>query len=111
MSVDRSRIAQSCYGCHSGYGMWGDMRAKAAGMRHMLHTVLGTYDFPLELAQPHDIGACLACHAESRRFRGVEAHAASDIQDALLAGEMTCSGMCHPSAHPAEALAGDGSAS
>ena len=101
--------AQSCTTCHSGYGMWGDVGAKLSGVQHMLHTVTGRYDLPLKLYQPYDIDGCLQCHAESTRFRAVEVHATPEIQGALLSREMSCTGSCHPAAHPAEALSGNGS--
>ncbi len=110
LHVSRGAVptSQSCYTCHSGYGMWGDVGAKTSGVLHMLHTVMGTYDLPLELYQPYNIDGCLQCHAESTGFRGVEVHATEEIQQALLSREMSCTGACHPAAHPAEALSGNG---
>ena len=100
--------SQSCYTCHSGYGIWGDAGAKMSGVQHMVHTVMGSYELPLKLYQPYDIDGCLQCHAESTRFRGVEVHATEGIAQALLSREMRCTGMCHPAAHPPEALSGKG---
>ncbi len=73
----------------------------------MVHTVTGRYELPLKMWKPFNINACLACHAESTRFRAVEAHRIPDIQKALVAREMGCTGVCHPAAHPAEALSGE----
>ena len=69
---------QACYTCHSGYGIWGTF----------------------------DIASCLGCHAGAASFRAVEAHQALDLQEALLNHSMSCTGACHPAAHPAEALSG-----
>ncbi len=102
------RTHQSCYGCHSGYGLWGDVSAKLAGVGHMVATMTGRYELPLQIRGSYDIDACLACHAESGRFRAVVAHQLPDIQRALLAREMGCTGACHPAAHPPEALTGGG---
>jgi hypothetical protein len=100
--------ATSCYTCHSGYGMWGTLDAKLAGTRHMLHTVLGSYELPLKHHGTYNIDSCLSCHAESSRFRSGDAQAAHlAVEESLLAGEMTCTGMCHPAAHPPEALTGE----
>jgi len=96
----------ACYTCHSGYGLAGDLTAKTAGMRHMLHTALGTVQYPLVLREPFDIDSCLDCHAEAAPFRGVEAHHDPDLQQALVARDMGCTGACHPSAHPETALNG-----
>lgn len=95
-----------CYTCHSGYGIWGGAQAKLAGMRHMWHTVTGNYDYPLSLHGTFDLRSCLGCHAKARPFRAVEAHRDAEIQQALLSGDMSCAGMCHPPAHPQSALQG-----
>ncbi len=102
------RTGTSCYGCHSGYGIWGDAGAKMSGVQHMVHTVMGSYELPLKLYGSYDINGCLQCHAESASFRGVEVHSSEGIAEALLAREMSCTGMCHPAAHPPEALSGQG---
>lgn len=96
----------ACYQCHSGYGMWGDVHAKLAGIRHMLHTVTGDYEYPLAPRPRFDINSCRNCHAAAKPFRDAEAHQDPDIQQALLSGEMSCTGVCHPAAHPDWALDG-----
>ena len=96
---------EACFQCHSGYGIWGTLNAKIAGLRHMLHTVTGNYEYPLA-AKRFDISSCLGCHAEAVGFRAQEAHRDLDLQKQLLAGEIGCAGTCHPDAHPADALHG-----
>lgn len=96
----------ACYKCHSGYGIWGDVSAKMAGVEHMLHTITGGFDYPLEPRNEFDIDSCLSCHAEAVPFRAVDTHRDPDMQQALLAGEMSCTGVCHPPAHPDWALNG-----
>jgi hypothetical protein len=96
----------ACYSCHSGYGLSGDMTAKFAGLRHMIHTATGSAVFPLSLNRPFDIDACLACHAEAAPFRAVEAHRDPGLQEALVGRDMGCTGACHVTAHPADALNG-----
>lgn len=97
---------EACYTCHSGYGIWGTFGAKKAGAVHMLHNLTGGYSFPLALHGTFDIDACLGCHAGAASFRAVEAHQAPDLQEALLNRSMSCTGACHPAAHPTEALGG-----
>jgi cytochrome c nitrite reductase small subunit len=96
----------ACYECHSGYGIWGDLRAKRAGFQHMINTVIGRYHFPLETAGAVDLDACLSCHAEAKPFRAAEAHHDPDLQRMLLGGQLGCTGACHQDAHPADSLNG-----
>lgn len=102
----RVRHDEPCYTCHSGYGIWGTVEAKQAGLLHMWHTVTGDYARPLAMIGKFDIESCLACHAETHPFRDAEPHRDPDVQKALLDGEMSCTGVCHPSAHPESALNG-----
>jgi cytochrome c nitrite reductase small subunit len=96
----------ACYTCHSGYGIWGGVDAKMAGVIHMLHTVTGRYEYPLRMHAPFDISSCLGCHAESTKFRAQPAHHDEDIQRMLVSGEMGCAGSCHAPAHPDDVLMG-----
>jgi hypothetical protein len=96
----------ACYRCHSGYGIWGGTRAKTSGLMHMLHTVTGNYEYPLRKKGTFDISACLDCHAEALPFRAAEAHRDPSLQQALLSGELSCAGLCHPAPHADAALMG-----
>ena len=102
---------QACFTCHSGYGIWGGVDAKMAGVGHMVRTVTGNYELPLKTRAAFDIDSCLGCHAFAPAFRAVEAHRDPDLQKQLLAREMSCTGVCHPAAHPPEALTGGAPAS
>jgi hypothetical protein len=95
---------EACYVCHSGYGIWGTYDAKTAGIRHMLRTVRNDYTYPLEHLGPFDIDSCLSCHARAAAWRAVPEHQDPDTQQALFKREMSCTGICHPAAHPDEAL-------
>lgn len=96
----------ACFTCHSGYGIWGGIDAKMAGVMHMIRTVTGRYDLPLTHNGPFDIDSCLGCHAHAPSFRAVEAHQDRDLQQQLLSRELSCTGICHPAAHPDSALTG-----
>jgi len=97
---------EACFTCHSGYGIWGGVDAKMAGVRHMTHSVTGNYPIPLAKNGPFDIDSCLGCHAFASNFRAVEAHRDPDLQQQLVTRELSCTGACHPAAHPPEALMG-----
>jgi len=96
----------ACFTCHSGYGIWGGVDAKIAGVMHMVRTATGRYELPLKLNGTFDIDSCLGCHAPSPAFRAVEAHQDPDLQKALLSHEISCTGTCHPAAHTESALTG-----
>jgi hypothetical protein len=97
---------EACYTCHSGYGIWGGVDAKMAGVMHMIRTVTGRYELPLKTHGPFDIESCLGCHAHAPAFRAVVDHQNPEVQKQLLSHEMSCTGICHPEAHPASALNG-----
>ena len=97
---------QACYVCHSGYGVFGGVNAKLAGISHMIHTVLRSERYPLKMRSTFDISACMNCHAASEAFRAVKGHKTRGIQNRLLSGESGCSGACHEAAHPPAALNG-----
>ena len=99
---------QACFTCHSGYGIWGGVDAKMAGVMHMVRTATGWYTLPITLNGTFDIDSCLGCHASAASFRAVEAHQDPDLQKQLLAREIGCTGICHPAAHPEAALTGGG---
>ena len=97
---------QACFTCHSGYGIWGGADAKVHGVMHMVRTATGWYTLPLALNGVFDIDSCLACHATASSFRAVEAHQDPDLQKELLTRQLSCTGTCHPAAHPESALTG-----
>jgi hypothetical protein len=97
---------EACFTCHSGYGIWGGVDAKMAGVMHMVRTVTGWYTLPITHNGPFDIDSCLGCHAFAPSFRAVEAHQDPDLQKQLLSRQMGCTGICHPAAHPESALNG-----
>ena len=97
---------EACFVCHSGYGIWGDVNAKLAGINHMIHTVRGNQPYPLEMRDTFDITSCLDCHAGSAPFQVVKGHRTRGIQNRLISGEIGCTGACHERAHPPAALNG-----
>lgn len=102
---------EACFTCHSGYGIWGGIDAKMAGVMHMVRSATGWYTLPLKHNGPFDIDSCLGCHAFAPSFRAVEDHQDPAIQQLLLSREEGCTGACHPAAHPETALTGAGPAS
>jgi cytochrome c-type protein NapC len=91
--IDRD---QTCYSCHKDYAMFGDVKAKLNGLRHVW--VHYTQPIPAKLAlyQPYKSANCLHCHDDARRFAEAPAH--KPILSALYSGETSCLG-CHRVAH------------
>lgn len=88
-----------CYTCHSGYGIFGDVEAKAKGVGHLWKYWSDRYARPLRLDGKFDESHCFKCHAGSQRFDKVEAHQGADFWKDLKSGAATCFD-CHGRAHP-----------
>jgi cytochrome c-type protein NapC len=86
----------SCYGCHTEYAMFGDVKAKLNGLRHVWVHYLGQVPDRFALYQPYSNRNCLHCHEDARKF--VEAPAHKPILAPLAAGTTSCLA-CHNVAH------------
>ncbi len=95
----RVPVDRACYTCHTDYTMFGDIDDKVRGFRHVWHAVLGTAAEPIELYEPFDNRACLACHRGARSYEEQAAHAPylADLQQ----GARSCV-MCHNLVHEVE---------
>ncbi|MDX2021392.1 MAG: NapC/NirT family cytochrome c [Deltaproteobacteria bacterium] len=91
--VDRDSI---CYSCHKDYAMFGDVKAKLNGLRHVYVHYLGSIPNKFALYQPYPNSNCLHCHADARRF--VEGQAHAGVMTKILSNQMSCLG-CHNVAH------------
>ena len=80
--------------------------AKACASTALILMIQELGTLPIKLHGSFDINSCLGCHAGAASFRAVEAHQAPDLQQALLHHTMSCTGTCHPAAHPDSALTG-----
>jgi len=91
--VDRQT---ACYSCHKDYALFGDVKAKLNGLRHVWAHYVSGVPKKIELYQPYPISNCLHCHDDSRRF--VEGPAHRPALAALYAGTTSCLS-CHRVAH------------
>jgi cytochrome c-type protein NapC len=99
---------QSCYTCHSDYGMYGTLTTKTAGMQHLWRYYTVHRDTSLSqvlhgglsLYQPFLNAKCQTCHSgELPGFKDEPEHAA--VKAGLATGEVRCvGGGCHGPAHP-----------
>jgi nitrate/TMAO reductase-like tetraheme cytochrome c subunit len=88
-----------CYTCHSGYGIFGDYKAKKKGVGHLWKYYGDDYEKPIRHAGPFDLSHCMKCHAASAKFRAEEAHQGEDFWKDLKSGAQNCFD-CHGRAHP-----------
>jgi len=97
-SIDRD---STCYSCHADYAMFGDVKAKLNGLRHVWVHYFRDVPDKITLYQPYASANCLHCHDDARKF--VEAPAHAPVLDALYSGKMSCL-VCHNIAHDLKAV-------
>ncbi|MEO6025948.1 MAG: NapC/NirT family cytochrome c [Candidatus Binatia bacterium] len=91
-----------CYTCHSDYGLFGDMQAKLAGLRHVWFYTVGGYELPLKIRGTYDNQRCLFCHGPVKSFQQVPEHEKNAA--AIATSATSCIGAaCHVSPHPKSA--------
>ena len=91
---------EACFTCHTDYALYGDIRAKFRGLRHIYIQYLGDPPRPedIKLYSPYKNRECLHCHLGARSFQGNEIHAA--ILDSLKTNETSClTSGCHDVVH------------
>ena len=95
-----------CYTCHSDYGLFGDMQAKMAGLRHVWFYNVGGYEMPLKIRDRYNNQRCLFCHGPVKGFQEESAHEKN--MAAIASSEKSCiSAACHVSPHPKEAASAE----
>jgi cytochrome c-type protein NapC len=96
---------EACYTCHTDYVMYGGIRAKWRGLRHVYVQYLGTPPAPgaIHLYTAYNNRECLHCHLGARSFEESPTHAA--LRDQLTSNEISClSSGCHDTVHNVAAL-------
>lgn len=93
---------QACYTCHTNYAMFGGIKAKVRGLRHLYINYLGTAPAKIELYEPFQNRECLHCHAGARGYVESEGHE-DQLED--LATEKTSCLECHSDVHDAANIA------
>ena len=95
--------AHACYTCHSDYTMFGGVRAKLHGVRHLYVNYLGRIPKPedIKLYQPYNNRECLHCHAGARSHLEASAHhKRPDILAQADANKLSCmANDCHDIVH------------
>jgi cytochrome c-type protein NapC len=90
---------QACYTCHTNYAIFGGLRAKLHGLKHVYVQYLGTSREPIHLYEPYNNRECLHCHLGARSFEEGAVHTAdSDLP--VKANRVSClSSGCHDVVH------------
>lgn len=88
-----------CYTCHTGYGLAGNLRAKAGGLSHVLHQYFTGVPEDIKIKRPFPVATCLHCHAGGAGYRKIEQHVDPEFEPKILKGELSCF-ECHEAPHP-----------
>jgi cytochrome c-type protein NapC len=100
----------ACYTCHTDYAMFGGVKAKFRGLRHIYVQYLGTIPEPkdIKLYTPFSNETCLHCHLGARKFEEVNAHhKTADLLTKVKSGQISCiSSGCHDIVHEVGDLKG-----
>ena len=99
---------EACYTCHTNYAMFGGVKAKLGGLKHIYVYYLRTPPTPedIKLYEPYHNRECLHCHAGARSFEEGAVHTADpDLLPALRANTTSCvSSGCHDVVHNVRSL-------
>ncbi len=97
---------KACFTCHTSYAMYGDLKAKLGGLRHLAVNYLGQRPDTIKLYEPYNNRECLHCHGGARGFEGNDAHAETDTtMTAMKANRLSCmSSGCHDLVHDVHEL-------
>jgi cytochrome c-type protein NapC len=92
---------EACYTCHTNYAMFGGLRAKLHGLRHVYVQYFGHPQEPLHLYDAYNNRECLHCHLGARSFEEGAVHNADpDLLPAVKANKVSCvSSGCHETVH------------
>lgn len=94
---------EACYTCHTNYAMFGGIKAKLNGLRHVYVYYLGKPPAPedIKLYEPFNNRECLHCHLGARSFEEGAVHTADpDLLPAIKANKTSCiSSGCHEVVH------------
>jgi len=84
----------ACYACHTEYSMFGDVKAKMGGLKHVWVNYFGTIPDKIELYKPFNNRDCERCHATSKKYLKAHEDDLADIQK----GDYSCL-ECHDVGH------------
>ena len=91
----------ACYTCHTDYALFGTVKAKLRGVRHLLVQYTSNPQQPIHLYTPYPNANCLHCHEGARTFEEGATHTSDpDLMKAIKSNQKSClSSGCHDVAH------------
>src|SRR5438105_14904429 len=94
--------------CHTDYTMYGGLRSKMRGLRHIYVQYLGSVPEPknIKLYQAYDNNVCLHCHLDARSFEEHERHRkTSEMMGDIKSNKISCmTSNCHDIVHDVDTL-------
>lgn len=90
---------EACYSCHTRYTMFGGVKAKMNGLRHVWVHYLGQAPESVELYEEYSNQECMRCHAGARSFEDLDLHV--EVRAELAVDEVSCL-ECHDLVHAAD---------
>ncbi|MEP7355281.1 MAG: NapC/NirT family cytochrome c [Acidobacteriota bacterium] len=105
-----NRVARdsACYTCHTDYAMFGTVRAKLRGLRHLQVQYFGTIPKPadIKLYEPYNNRECLHCHQGARKFEAASPHNKNPgLLESIKSNQKSClSSGCHDIVHDVGSL-------
>jgi cytochrome c-type protein NapC len=94
---------EACYSCHTNYALFGTIKVKLSGLKHVYIYYLGTPPAPqnIKLYEPFNNRECLHCHLGARSFEEGAVHTADPATlPAIKSNQLSCmSSGCHDVVH------------
>lgn len=98
---------EACYTCHTDYVLYGTLKSKLRGLRHLAVQYFGSIPDTVKLYKPYRNRECLHCHAGARKFLKAGAHRGEEnFFPDVATGKRSClEAGCHDVAHNVHELA------
>ena len=91
----------ACYSCHTSYAMFGGVKAKMNGIRHVWVYLTEAEKDSITLYEPYSNNNCLHCHGPAEKFRKNKEHRKEQgLLKEIQSGQKSClAAGCHDMGH------------
>lgn len=92
---------KACYSCHTEYSMFGPVKAKLTGLRHIYVNYIKGAPEKLKLYAPYNNRECLKCHGPAKKFLKHKKHnRPKGVMQEMLDNKKSCLAKgCHELGH------------